>query len=192
MTDEDITARLRAVERALTDGDTAVEDLSETAAVHERLDSLAADVATLTERLDALDATVQSLHGYVGELEHVNARVARRADAARAAVERLDDQHLVGARSPENDSRAASGPDDQPDSSRDDPSGSAPGSSRADSGGTHSERSWSRADQSTSRDAPSDAQPDTHSLLDAVEDDRPAVEEESDDGSLLDRVRESL
>lgn len=93
MTDEDIDRRLRTVERALTDADTEVPDLSGAAAVHERLDAFEATVDDLTERLDALDATVQSLHGYVGELEAVNDRVERRADAARAAVERLEDQH---------------------------------------------------------------------------------------------------
>lgn len=93
MTDDDVERRLRAVERALTDADTPVRDLSDAAAVHERLDSLEAAVEDLTERLDALDATVQSLHGYVGELEAVNDRVERRADAARAAVERLEDEH---------------------------------------------------------------------------------------------------
>jgi uncharacterized coiled-coil protein SlyX len=89
---DDIDERLRAVERALTDGETPVADLSDTAAVHERLDSLEARLEELAHRVDALDATVQSLHGYVGELEAVNDRVERRADAARAAVERLEDE----------------------------------------------------------------------------------------------------
>ncbi|MFB6269728.1 MAG: hypothetical protein ABEH83_07275, partial [Halobacterium sp.] len=88
---DDIDARLRAVERAVTDDDAPVSDLSDAAAVHDRLDELEEGLATLRERVDALDATVQSLHGYVGELEAVNDRVERRADAARAAVERLED-----------------------------------------------------------------------------------------------------
>lgn len=92
MSDDDLAERLRAVERAVTDGDTAVSDLSDAAAVHDRLDGVEADLAELTERLDALDATVQSLHGYVGDLEAVNERVQRRADAAREAVERLEEQ----------------------------------------------------------------------------------------------------
>lgn len=88
---EDLAERLRAVERAVTDGDAAVRDLSDAAAVQDRLDELAGELDALVERVDALDATVQSLHGYVGELEAVNERVQRRADAARAAVERLED-----------------------------------------------------------------------------------------------------
>ena len=76
----------------MTDGDTAVNDLSDAAAVHDRLDSIEAELAELGERLDALDATVQSLHGYVGDLEAVNERAQRRTDAAREAVERFEEQ----------------------------------------------------------------------------------------------------
>lgn len=91
MTDDSLAARVAAVERALTDGD-PVADLSDAAEVQRQLDALTDDLDSLTERVDAVEATVQSLHGYVGEIEHVNERVERRADAARAAVERLDDQ----------------------------------------------------------------------------------------------------
>ena len=91
MTDDSLAARVAAVERALTDGG-SVADLSDAAELQRQLDTLTDDLDTLTERVDALEATVQSLHGYVGEIEHVNERVERRADAARAAVERLDEQ----------------------------------------------------------------------------------------------------
>lgn len=91
VTDDSLEARVAAVERALTDGD-PVPDLSDAAELQRQLDALTDDLDALTERVDALEATVQSLHGYVGEIEHVNERVERRADAARAAVERLDDQ----------------------------------------------------------------------------------------------------
>lgn len=112
MTDEDaaddsLAARLAAVERAVTDGE-PVEG-SAAVAVRERLADVADDVETLTERVDALEATVQSLHGYVGEIEHVNERVERRADAARAAVERLDDQR------PERGPSAQSTPPAEPE-----------------------------------------------------------------------------
>jgi hypothetical protein len=95
VTDDSLAARVAAVERALTDGD-PVADLSDAAETQRRLDRLTDDLADLTERVDALEATVQSLHGYVGEIEHVNERVERRADAARAAVERLDEQSPGG------------------------------------------------------------------------------------------------
>ncbi|SEW07311.1 DUF7310 family coiled-coil domain-containing protein [Halobacterium jilantaiense] len=103
MTDNSLEARVAAVERALTDGDTAV-DLSDPAERQRHLDALADDLDTLTERVDALEATVQSLHGYVGEIEHVNDRVERRADAARAAVERLDDEARAHAPEPDRSS----------------------------------------------------------------------------------------
>lgn len=96
VTDDSLAARVAAVERALTDGD-SVADLSDATELQRQLDALAEDLDALTERVDALEATVQSLHGYVGEIEHVNQRVERRADAARAAVERLDDQPCVRA-----------------------------------------------------------------------------------------------
>lgn len=81
MSDDSLEARVAAVERALTDGD-PVADLSDAAELQRQLDALSADLDTLGERVDALEATVQSLHGYVGEIEHVNERVERRADAA--------------------------------------------------------------------------------------------------------------
>jgi len=90
----------------MTDGDAAVSDLSDAAAVHDRLDDVEAELAELAERLDALDATVQSLHGYVGDLEAVNERVQRRADAAREAVERLEDEQRRTARSAPNGAHA--------------------------------------------------------------------------------------
>lgn len=181
MSDDDLAARLQAVERALTDTDADVADLSETAAVHERLDSLADDIEALSERLDALDATVQSLHGYVGELEHVNERVERRADAARAAVERLDDQRLTGA----DESPAPSGERNVDESADQSNRGGAGG---ADSSGA----TRAQNDGATERLAGGDTAIDTHSLLDATENGSPTVEEEPEGESLLDRVRESL
>jgi chromosome segregation ATPase len=91
VTGDSLDERLRAVERAVTDGEASVAALADAAAVHERLDGIESRLDALEERADALDATVQSLHGYVGEIESVNEDVARRADAARAAVERLAD-----------------------------------------------------------------------------------------------------
>lgn len=154
----------------MTDGDTPVCDLSDAAAVHERLDDLEADLATVTERVDALDATVQSLHGYVGELEAVNDRVERRADAARAAVERLEDEHdrsLGRTRDARTDGNRGSEPpdaDDAPERERGQNDDSADGTS------------------GDTRFPTKDGDHDAFSF-DARGD---------DDDSLFDRVRESL
>ncbi|MCG1002190.1 MULTISPECIES: hypothetical protein [Halobacterium] len=153
MSRDDIDERLRAVERALTDGDAAVSDLSDAAAVHGRLDAVEADLADLHERLDALDATVQSLHGYVGDIEAVNERVQRRADAAREAVERLEDERQ---RTPQHRPNA------------DHTGGTATGDATTSAETTNA----ARRDRTTS--------------------DSERVEADSDDDSLLDRVRESL
>jgi chromosome segregation ATPase len=90
VTGDSLEERVRAVERAVTDGETSVAALADAASVHERLADIESRLDALESRTDALDATVQSLHGYVGEIEAVNEDVARRADAARAAVERLE------------------------------------------------------------------------------------------------------
>jgi chromosome segregation ATPase len=104
MSDDELSARVRAVERALTDGDT-IPDFADAADVERRLDELESEMETLADRVDALDATVQSLHGYVGDLEHVNDRVERRADAARAAVERLEGRQTTPGASHEHTER---------------------------------------------------------------------------------------
>jgi len=85
-----LAERVEAVERALTDGHELAElpegaDLAATvAATDERVDDV-------EERLAELEAAVQAVRGYVGNVRSVNREVERRADAALAAVERLDD-----------------------------------------------------------------------------------------------------
>jgi septal ring factor EnvC (AmiA/AmiB activator) len=170
VTDDDLRRRLDAVERALTASDTAVRDLADAAAVHDRLDELEADLATLDERLDALDATVQSLHGYVGELEAVNDRVERRADAARAAVERLADDRQRPT-TPDTAVHHEAAPSDD--------GGAAAG--EADQAATHDQVAAGDSDAARpgSRDDPFDAERSRGSGENAAD-------------SLLDRVRESL
>lgn len=80
----DLERRLSAVERAV-DGDidpanTKIEDRE---ALETRLESL-------ESRVDELDAAVQAIRGFLGGVSAVNEAVERRADAAVAAVERLE------------------------------------------------------------------------------------------------------
>lgn len=172
--DTDLERRLRAVERAVTDGDRPVSDLSDAAAVHDRLDDLAAELDDVHERLDALDATVQSLHGYVGDLETVNDRVERRADAARAAVERLEDGRRRAPPSREVES-AVSG-EESPKST--------PSDADIDDGTDSSGPLLSGSE------VPSGAPAESHGDPFASEADRRDVDSSTD--SLLDRVRKSL
>lgn len=87
-----IDERVGALERRLDDDSTvqagAERDAAQPAAVdyealRERIDSLEAAVADL-------EAGLQAVRGYVGNVEHVNESVQRRADAALAAVERIE------------------------------------------------------------------------------------------------------
>lgn len=85
--DEDLERRLAAVERAI-DGDATADgaaDASDIEAVESRL-------ATLESRVDELDSAVQAVRGFLGGVSAVNEAVERRADAAVAAVERLEDR----------------------------------------------------------------------------------------------------
>ncbi|WP_336361093.1 DUF7310 family coiled-coil domain-containing protein [Haladaptatus sp. ZSTT2] len=72
--------RLSAVERTLTDTDQLVSDLEHVAALTQRIDAVT----------DRLDAAVQAVRGYVGQQKAVNDDVEQRADAALAAVDRLE------------------------------------------------------------------------------------------------------
>jgi hypothetical protein len=198
--DDDLDERLRAVERAVTDGDTPVRELSESAAVHDRLDDLEAEIADLAERVDALDATVQSLHGYVGELEHVNDRVQRRADAARAAVERLEDEQSRPDRSgtPTDDARA---PGSSPAASERGGGDALEPAGGSDDGRGYADRAGDSLDDADrAEDALGDADRTGDGLADVDFDDRGRARRprdgtsrgSTDDASLLDRVRESL
>jgi hypothetical protein len=93
MDEEALESRLEAVERALTDGEAAL-DLAELEAagdVESRLTDLEATVESLSERLADIEATTRALQGYVDESRSEDGTTARRADAAlakAAAVER--------------------------------------------------------------------------------------------------------
>jgi len=124
MPDEDaLERRLEAVERTLADGDHDVEALREAADVRERVERLESTVADLRERADDLDAATQALRGYVGNVRSVNRDVERRADAALAAVDRLESDADASAPS-EGDS--ASAPDDAVSTATDHGAATAP------------------------------------------------------------------
>lgn len=82
MTDiETVDERLRAVERAIADGDGSDVQLTDpTGELADRIDRLETDVAEL-------DAAVQAVRGYVGHVRAVDETVEREADSALAAVD---------------------------------------------------------------------------------------------------------
>jgi hypothetical protein len=84
--------RVGALERRL-DAEVPTEPTDEQAAF-ETADcnptELASRLEALEESVADLEAAVEALRGYVGNIEHVNESVERRANAALAAVERLD------------------------------------------------------------------------------------------------------
>jgi hypothetical protein len=84
-----LAARLDAVERALTDGETDLQDLDDAAALADRVARLEARVDDLERTQERLDGAVQAVRGYAGAVRAVNRAVERRADAALAAVDRL-------------------------------------------------------------------------------------------------------
>lgn len=121
MSEPDLEARIDAVERAVTDGDADLDGIRESAALSGDVDDLDARVSDLEERLADLEAAVQAVRGYAGNVRAVNRDVERRANAALAAVERLErsitDPERIGDSddrpgAPSDRSGTASGPPD--------------------------------------------------------------------------------
>lgn len=94
MPDRDpLEERLRAVERALTDGDDlGLAALGDAAALAARVEDAEERLDDLDDRVAELEAATQALRGYVGNVRHVNRSVEERADAALARVERLESE----------------------------------------------------------------------------------------------------
>lgn len=84
MPDEALEERLAAVERALTEEDGGTPDL--TVPDQELTDR----VETLEEDVVELEAAVEAVRGYVGSVKHVNDDVEKRADAAMAKAEAIE------------------------------------------------------------------------------------------------------
>lgn len=90
MPERDLDARIAAVERALTDGDTDLTDLRDASALTDDVSELAARVDDIESRLDDLEAGLQAVRGYTGNVRAVNREVERRASAALAKAEALE------------------------------------------------------------------------------------------------------
>jgi len=90
MSERDLDARLDAVERALTDDDADLSDLRETTAALDDLDGLESRVTEIESRLDELEAGLEAVRGYAGNVRAVNRDVERRASAALAKAETLE------------------------------------------------------------------------------------------------------
>lgn len=89
MTD-DLTRRLAAVERAVTDGETDLSGVADAADVTARLDAVEGRLDAIETRLDDLDATTQALRGYLGGVDGVAEDVERRADLALSKAEAVE------------------------------------------------------------------------------------------------------
>lgn len=87
--------RLRTVERTLTGDDFDLLEVRDAADVHARFESIETRLDTIESRLADLDASSQALRGYVGNVRAVNREVERRADAAIAAVESLEEETVT-------------------------------------------------------------------------------------------------
>lgn len=92
MPKDSIEARLEAVERALTDGETPVANLEDAATLRSGLVETNERLDDLEERVAELEAATQAIRGYVGNVRQVNEDVERRADAALAKAEALADR----------------------------------------------------------------------------------------------------
>ncbi|WP_411965618.1 hypothetical protein [Haloferax sp. YSMS24] len=88
---DELVSRLAAVERTLTGTDTDVSALEDVAALEARISDLESTVETIADRLDEVDAATQAMRGYVGGVRTVNEDVERRANAALAKAESLED-----------------------------------------------------------------------------------------------------
>lgn len=86
MTDTDaVEERLRAVERAVAEGDADADLTDPTGELESRIDDLE---ATTTE----LESGLQAVRGYVGQVKSVDDEIERRADAAAAAVDDAEER----------------------------------------------------------------------------------------------------
>ena len=115
---ESLTERVSAVERAVTDGAATLPEASTVADIESTVSSLEAQLADLEDRTAELEAATQALRGYVGNVRSVNTDVEQRADAALAAVDRLEDRVEAADSVPGDDEWPATGRADSDPSKR--------------------------------------------------------------------------
>lgn len=89
---DDVAERLDAVERALTGSDADLPSLAADAELVDRVGAAEERLDAVEERIEELDAAIQAVRGYVGNVESVNEDVERRANAAVAGVEALEER----------------------------------------------------------------------------------------------------
>lgn len=87
-----IERRLSAVERAVAGGDDDRTDVATATDQNHRLEEIEERLDDIEDAIADLEAATQAVRGYVGNVRSVNRDVERRADAALAAVDRLEDQ----------------------------------------------------------------------------------------------------
>ncbi|GEM_PF-2261604 len=86
----ELDRRLAAVERAVVDDERPVSDVASMATLEGTVSRLEGLVTDHERRLAELEAADRSLEGFVDSVHHVNDDVERRANAALAAVDRLE------------------------------------------------------------------------------------------------------
>ncbi|MFB6129698.1 MAG: hypothetical protein ABEJ28_02640 [Salinigranum sp.] len=85
-----LEARLSAVERAVSGGETDLADVADAATIERRVSELESTVERIDERVAELDAAVQAVRGFAGGIRAVDRAVERRADLALAKAEAIE------------------------------------------------------------------------------------------------------
>ncbi|WP_312911482.1 DUF7310 family coiled-coil domain-containing protein [Natronosalvus caseinilyticus] len=91
MTDtERLERRLAGVERVLLEDERPFDDIAEVAALDEDVTQFEARLEAHDRRIAEVEGSMQATSGFVDNVRHVNDDVERRANAALAAVDRLE------------------------------------------------------------------------------------------------------
>jgi|GEM_PF-2152480 len=150
---ETVDERLRAVERAISDGD--ADDVALTdprGELTERIESLESDVADL-------DAAVQAIRGYVGHVRSLDESVEQEADSALAAVtdlqERIERLETNRSAEPPRSARSEERPDPSPPGQAHDQSAIDHGRPSTDGGSQSQQYDTQRRFRSDSTNPPS-------------------------------------